>query len=273
MSKFETYFEKRFLELEPEVINIDSLLTEKMSLIIGDFYGIQKFIFDRLSTKNASKVLRAKSAYILIMTEYIAKYICHKLEIDEKYIISCNAGKFEILAPLEHVYLDEIQDDIDRFFIKNFYALSGVTLCATACIKEEFYDAKQYRNLREKISLVLEEKKFQKFSLSDKKPTLNYDDNIDNQSLCKICNIRKTASSGKNCEICDAFIELGWLLANDSKEQLISSKKVKIDFGDDFETEIKLTKKIKSYLYYINDKPADFENLAKDSCHKDDSGI
>ncbi len=61
MSKFEDYFNKEFIELKDKQKDIKELLTSKnMYLISGDFYGIQKFIFDGLTTKNAAKVLRAK---------------------------------------------------------------------------------------------------------------------------------------------------------------------------------------------------------------------
>jgi len=105
--------EERFQGLIEKPKDIKSLLKDKMLLISGDFYGIQKFIFDRLSTKNASKVLRAKSAFIQIFTEYIARYICSELGATEKNIISMNAGKFEILIPKQDIKLNEIQYRID----------------------------------------------------------------------------------------------------------------------------------------------------------------
>ena len=72
MSKFEDYFNKEFIELKDKQKDIKELLTsENMYLISGDFYGIQKFIFDGLTTKNAAKVLRAKSAFVQLFTSYI----------------------------------------------------------------------------------------------------------------------------------------------------------------------------------------------------------
>jgi len=111
-----SYFsdEKRFEDLIEKPKDISTLLKKDMFLISGDFYGIQKFIFDRLSTKNASKVLRAKSAFIQIFTEYLARYICKQLEIDENSILSMNAGKLEILSDKE-IELDAIQKKIDEF--------------------------------------------------------------------------------------------------------------------------------------------------------------
>lgn len=57
MSKFEEYFNKDFLHLKDIQKNIKQLYTSnEMYLISGDFYGIQKFIFEGLTTKNAAKV-------------------------------------------------------------------------------------------------------------------------------------------------------------------------------------------------------------------------
>ena len=80
---YEKYFDKSFYEVtKTSTRNIKNSLQDNMMLICGDFWGIQKFIFERLSSKNASKVLRAKSAFIQLFTEYLAKYIRNKLEIN-----------------------------------------------------------------------------------------------------------------------------------------------------------------------------------------------
>jgi hypothetical protein len=51
VSKFEEYFNKDFIHLKDNEIDINCLLSENMYLISGDFYGIQKFIFEGLTTK------------------------------------------------------------------------------------------------------------------------------------------------------------------------------------------------------------------------------
>ncbi len=190
---------ERFQGLIEKPKDIKSLLKDKMLLISGDFYGIQKFIFDRLSTKNASKVLRAKSAFIQIFTEYIARYICSELGATEKNIISMNAGKFEILIPKQDIKLNEIQDRIDKYFIKNFYGLSGVMISSVECEQKDFEDKKLYKKLRKKIIDSVEDKKFQKFNLfkKDAFDVLSYDTNVNNQTLCPICNIRQREPKNK----------------------------------------------------------------------------
>lgn len=86
-----------FADLNQELKNfdIDVVLNENMSLVCGDFYGIQSFIFDGLSPKKAPKVIRAKSAFVQIFTLIIAKYVAKFGGM----ILSANAGKFEVLIP------------------------------------------------------------------------------------------------------------------------------------------------------------------------------
>ena len=271
-----SYFsnEKRFSSLVEKPKEIKSLLQDEMLLISGDFYGIQKFIFDRLSTKNASKVLRAKSAFIQIFTEYLARYICSELKISEESILSMNAGKFEILSA-KKVSLEAIQKKIDNYFMKNFYGLSGVMISSVICQEDDFKPKEKYKALRKKIIDSVEDRKFQKFNLfkDDASDVLSYDTHIDNATLCKICNIRKVEVKKENCLVCDAFVELGKRLSFEHIDEIVSSDKLGINFDDDFVIDIELNQKIKSYILFDGRSPADFKFLADNSCSKIETGI
>jgi CRISPR-associated protein Csm1 len=273
MSKFSN--EQKFKELIAKAKDTSEIIKDEMILISGDFYGIQKFIFDRLSTKNASKVLRAKSAYIQIFTEYLARYICNKLKISEESILSMNAGKFEILAPKREYDLKAIQNKVDEFFVKNFYGLSGVMISSVTCKAEDFKDTTKYKALRKNIIDSVEDKKFQKFNLNKKDAfsVLSYDTNIDNQTLCPICNIRKIEDKSENCKICNSFVELGKKLSFEHLEELVDSSWLGIDFDKDFIIDIELNKKIKSYILFDGRSPADFKVLADNSCKDLETGI
>jgi len=124
---------------------------EEMYLISGDFWGIQKFIFEGLTTDKAAKVLRAKSAFVLIYMEFLSKYICKKFGIDEKYIISLTAGKFEILSPKfdEKLFL-EIEEEVNNYFLTNYFGMSGVSLIYKKVKKEEFFVTRYEKGEKEK---------------------------------------------------------------------------------------------------------------------------
>lgn len=261
------YFNTKVYDPNYQKVDIDNLLVDEISLVVGDFWGIQSFIFDGLATKNAAKVLRSKSAFIQIFSEVLAKYICHKFNIDDKYIVSLNAGKFEILIPLAKIDLQEIQQKIDNYFIKNFYALSGVVLSNVQVTKSQWKN--DYKSIRDLVAKEVEKSKFKKFNLINANPILEYDTGINNQTLCKICNIRKIEE--QNCHQCNIFVELGKKLTQKNIQE-IDSDELGIVF-DDFTTTIQLDKRIKSYIPQENRKPLTFENIAKNSCKDSDTGI
>ena len=107
--QFSDYFNESFLKNSPDIFsnekkNISELLKDEMLIVCGDFYGIQKFIFEGLATKHAAKVLRAKSAFVQLFTQITAEHICKNIcGLDKKYILSQNAGKFEILTPYTRI--------------------------------------------------------------------------------------------------------------------------------------------------------------------------
>ncbi|WP_418186828.1 type III-A CRISPR-associated protein Cas10/Csm1 [Aliarcobacter lanthieri] len=266
MSKFEDYFNIEYKNLEEKQnIDLNSILKDNNYLISGDFYGIQKFIFEGLASKNAAKVLRAKSAFIQLFTVYIAKYICHRLKIDEKNILSTNAGKFEIISSsFDEELLNDIQNIIDKYFIKNYFGLSGLGLSFVECSKEDFSSRDRYRSLRDKISKKVELAKYKKFSLLNQYAVLSYDNDISNQNLCKLCNMRKSIND-IGCNICDNFVKLGQELTTISIDKIVESNFLGLNI-DDFVCDLILDKKIKSYI--AKDEKSeiiDFEALEKSS--------
>lgn len=269
MSKFENYFSKDFIHLKDNEIDINTLLSDNMYLISGDFYGIQKFIFEGLTTKNAAKVLRAKSAFVQLFTSVISKYICHKLNIDDKYILTQNAGKFEILSPkMDENIIKEIQKTVNEYFIKTFYGLSGINICFVSCKIDDFKDSKKYKDLREKIANEIEKSKFNKFYLQNQEPILYYEENITNQTLCKVCNIRKIQHD-EACDICDNFISLGKKLTTYRIDEIVKNDFIGIKF-DDFVCDVIIDEKIKSYVAKKDtekekNKVLEFDDFSKNS--------
>ncbi len=182
-----------------------------MLLIAGDFFGIQKFIFNAVASSKASKILRAKSAYIQILTKIIALYIVEKLELSYQSIISTNAGKFEILGVNDEdtkVKLQEIQKELNEFFIEKYFGETGVGISFVACSLADFITEGQYKkNLRKRVDKAVELSKFQKFNLSEINAVLKTDDDIDNQNLCPLCSKRKTVD--EYCKDCNDFVRIG----------------------------------------------------------------
>jgi CRISPR-associated protein Csm1 len=193
-----------------------------MLLIAGDFFGIQKFIFNAVPTAKASKVLRAKSAYIQILTKIVAFDIVEKLGLSYFSIISTSAGKFEILATNDEATkekLDEIQKELDAFFVREYFGETGIGISATPCSLGDFIVDGAYKKLREKIANDVERRKYQKFTLNQSDYKIDFDEGINNQNLCTLCQKRKGKERVQNnksyiaCDSCENFVKIGQRLA------------------------------------------------------------
>jgi CRISPR-associated protein Csm1 len=190
---------------------------QDLLMICGDFFGIQKFIFDKVEAKYASKTLRAKSAYVQLLTKIIAFYIVEELGLSYLSIISTNAGKFEILGintPETIEKLTQIQKKIDDFFVQNFFAETGLGVSWAPCALEDFIVKGRYRKeLRPRIDKAVERSKFKKFDLCNTESVLEYDTSITNQTLCPLCHKRKIKDDDSYCVICSNFVKIGQKLA------------------------------------------------------------
>lgn len=190
-------------------------------LIAGDFFGIQSFIFDSIEAKRASKILRAKSAYIQVLTKIVAIALSEELGLSRLSIISDSAGKFEILAPNSaenKQRINTFQMALNKHFIKEFYGQTGIGVSYVECGIADFLGLgnRNYKALRERLANEVEKSKFQKFNLKNESDfVLEIDSGLDNQNLCPLCHKRKRVSK-ESCESCDSFIKIGKELAKDN---------------------------------------------------------
>lgn len=186
-------------------------------IISGDFFGIQKFIFDELPTEKASKILRAKSAYIELLTKIVAFSVVEELNLSYLSIISVNAGKFEILGinnDATKEKLLKIQENLDQFFIKSFFGEVGLGIGFTKASLSDFITSGQYKNsLRKKIAEDIERSKFSKFNLISTDTILEFDQGLNNENLCPLCKKRKQEEDLEQCKTCDNFITIGQKLS------------------------------------------------------------
>jgi len=270
-----------------------------MLLIAGDFFGIQKFIFNAVVSSKASKILRAKSAYIQILTKIIALYIVEELGLSYQSIISTNAGKFEILGVNDEgtkVKLQEIQKELNSFFIEKYFGETGVGVSFVECSLADFIVEGQYKDsLRKKLDKAVELSKFQKFNLSDIDAVLRTDVGIDNQNLCPLCNKRKVVD--EYCKDCNDFVHIGqelprktYMSISKNSGQIEIFQNYYINFSDEVKRvdnaiaiyDISNDEEFKGYAKWelssyvkTNDKGeiVTFEDLAKNSCNGFKTGV
>ncbi|WP_457608167.1 type III-A CRISPR-associated protein Cas10/Csm1 [Nitratifractor sp.] len=185
--------------------------------ISGDFFGIQDFIFSDLPTAKAAKLLRAKSAYVQLLTRIVAFEIVDRLGLSYQSIVSTHAGKFEILGvntPRAIDELEKIQRELDDFFVGEYFGTTGIGLSWVGCSLADFIVEGRYRDeLRPRIAEGVEMRKFRKFDLQTRDPLLNIDEGIDNRNLCRLCGKKRGRERDGGeyiaCDRCDSFIRIG----------------------------------------------------------------
>lgn len=272
---------------------------EDLLMICGDFFGIQKFIFDSVPASKASKILRAKSAYVQILTRIIAFHIVERLGLSYLSIISTHAGKFEILGINTEdakAKLELIQQELNDFFKKHYFGETGIGISFVPCCLADFIEKGRYKaDLRKRIDEAVEAKKFQKFDLGECDPVLALNEGLDNQNLCELCSKRKVVE--EYCPICTDFERIGRELAKQNYLSISQGSGQIHIFGDYW---INFSDKPKRFdnaivLYDISkedqfrgyakwelssyvkkdseNKIEDFETLAKRSCGESETGI
>jgi len=276
---------------------------QDLLMISGDFFGIQKFIFDSVEAKYASKILRAKSAYVQLLTKAIAFYIVETLGLSYQSIISTSAGKFEILGintEEAKAKLDAIQKKLNDFFVSRYFGETGVGISSVPCALADFIEKDRYKKgLRRRIDDAVEAIKFKKFDLLHVESILESDTNITNETLCPLCHKRKKESD--YCDICNEFVTIGQKLAQNSylilshdKGQIQLFENLYLSFTDIpkvYENhdiaifDIKNDDKFRGYAKwelasYVTLKEEEneikiktFEELAKSSCQNLDTGV
>ncbi len=99
---------------------------KKFILVLGDFSGIQDFIFSRFGESNryAAKILRSKSFYVSFFTEMVGYLITKEFKTNSSSIIISAGGKIGLLLPKLKDYsgkLMRVKEIVnDHFYEKTF---------------------------------------------------------------------------------------------------------------------------------------------------------
>ena len=155
---------------------------KKLLLIQGDFFGIQDFIFAAggETQKHVAKLLRGRSFYVSLLTECAALKVLDSLGLPSTSQITNAAGKFLIVAPNTekvHNALIQIQDELDKWFKTNCWAVSGIGFASLPARCNDFLkqrDANEeqtpFQGLMKKLFKKLEDAKLKRFDLCKQEP-------------------------------------------------------------------------------------------------------
>ena len=105
----------------------------KFLLILGDFFGIQEFIFATggETQKNAARLLRGRSFQVSLLTECAALRILDTLGLPPTSQVINAAGKLLIVAPAtseSEAALSRLQQEFDDWFMAQTYGAAGIGL-------------------------------------------------------------------------------------------------------------------------------------------------
>lgn len=261
-------------------------LGEDLLMISGDFWGIQKFIFDGLTTSKAARILRSRSAMVQLFTYVVVDMI--KKEFDSSDIVLFGAGKFLVLASYENDFkqrLSGIQKSLDRFFLKNFFGQTGFILSSATTTKENILkqDSIQMKKELQNLAKDNELKKLKKFSFKDLDNNQVCIDTFaqanSDDSICPFCSkrvIEKNVQGSNACSICTNQISLGNKLVKNEYMCIVKSENICKDsvvifkndeacyqaiFLNTKEKALQIAQEISGVLFDISDKK--YDGIAK----------
>lgn len=96
------------------------LKDEDFLLVGGDISGIQDFIY-QITSENALKGLRGRSAYIQMISEILARKILLVFDLPEANLIYCGGGNFYLLVPNlrnSEDRLSRVQMEVDEILLR-----------------------------------------------------------------------------------------------------------------------------------------------------------
>jgi len=200
-------------------IRDDTLL--KLRLMVGDFTGIQKYIFGISSTGpgGVAKRLRARSFYVSALLSAIADSILDALDLPPVNCVMCSGGRFYLLLPntdKARGVVKQKQRDIEAWLLKTYegriaLAMGDIAFCGS--------EMEQFGEILYEADCELDRAKIRPFSqvLTDGE---NWDIAKFQMSLaprshaCPGCGQRLATDDAELCSECSRDRDLGSRLAN-----------------------------------------------------------
>jgi len=119
----------------------DKTKTPIATFIEGDISGIQRFIYT-IPTSGAARQLRARSLYLQLLTDTIARFILRQFDMPLTNLIYSGGGRFYLLLPA-HTNLQPVREQLDELLLKHhdgdlYLALGQTELAAQDFMPERF---------------------------------------------------------------------------------------------------------------------------------------
>jgi len=252
--------------------NLIENLGKNILMISGDFWGIQKFIFDGLVSSKAAKILRSRSAMVQLITHVIVDIVKQNFKDSEAVLFG--AGKFLILAKKEDSYLEQlngIQKELNKYFLKNYFGQNGFILSSSLTTNDRILNQSDNEEIKIDLQNLANDnniKKYNKFNLvhaEDNKICIDVFKNVaSDDNICKFCS-KRAVSKDDTCEVCANQIALG--------EKLTKNKYISIYNSNNKNDDILLFKYKEQNYYakFFDNRPQNHLNTFDISSEKYDN--
>lgn len=197
------------------------------ALVEGDISGIQDFIYGLKNPRGAASVLRARSFYLQILTEVIARWMLRKMGLPPTNLLYCGGGRFRLLVPLEELNrLEDLGAHVNRVLLRAhrgalYLALEGVPLSpahfawAPVHMENERWEASRgLRATEDVLTQKLSQRKQRRFlELPSEDLAELFRPFGDEKGVCDVCGepgiVEEDEEGVRWCPSCRSFRELG----------------------------------------------------------------
>lgn len=194
----------------------DPLKRGDIILVGGDISGIQSFIYE-ITSEKALKGLRARSFYVQLISEVMAKSILKEFNLPETNILYCGGGNFYLLIPALKEFdlkLKEIQKKFDSILLRAHKGKVAAVLSWTEVSYANFLVS--FNDCWNKVGASLTREKKRKFSslLSKNSDMTDYEmifgpfDLGGERRGCQVCSEELSDSEIEICSFCTGLIDV-----------------------------------------------------------------
>lgn len=189
--------------------NAQSFYAENAFLLVSlDVSGIQPFIYT-IQSKDALKMLRARSFYLEIMMEHLLDQLLERVSLSRANRIYSGGGHAYLLLPNTEKVKSEIRafdEELKKWFLSNFdNALYMAVAFAPACANtlKNIPDG-SYAEMFGMVSRELSERKRMRYRPEDIRQ-LNSKQHVNYARECAVCRRLDKVSEEGICDICSAL--------------------------------------------------------------------
>ncbi|OQX79145.1 MAG: type III-A CRISPR-associated protein Cas10/Csm1 [Candidatus Omnitrophica bacterium 4484_70.1] len=184
---------------------------EDFLLLSGDISGIQDFIYS-VTTERALKGLRARSFYLQLLSETIARRILDEFDLTLCNLIYCGGGNFSLLLPNINKAEEKIETLIKDIEENIFKAHQGKLSLIMSYVKLSYedFDLSRFVSVIEKLRNNLAKEKKRKFKYILDYSLFSPQDVKKESKGCEICG-RETDEKDL-CDLCESFVGLSGIM-------------------------------------------------------------